>query len=158
MIMGNLGKMNRSFVIIFLLVILLNSGVGSYQSYAQEIDPSVMTGHNIFGFDLPYLSYCFIERNPHHKNDIYLGKDGSSIKYSPKPKKFRKDGSQSYDYHEAKIFGRQIIDTFFLAIKFDFGRKYPSYGLKPIIEAEGLEKKGRIIWDFKRSFCCYICS
>ena len=123
--------------------------IEKWSEWVQEIDPSVMTGHNIFGFDLPYLSYCFIERNPHHKNDIYLGKDGSSIKYSPKPKKFRKDGSQSYDYHEAKIFGRQIIDTFFLAIKFDFGRKYPSYGLKAIIETEGLEKKGRIKWDFE---------
>lgn len=125
--------------------------IEKWSDWVREMNPSVMLGHNIFGFDLPYLSYCYIKRNPHHKRDIDLGRDGSAIVYGKKPSKFRKDGSQEYDYFNATIFGRQIIDTFFLSIKYDFGRKYDSYGLKPIIEAEGLEKKDRIKWDWEKN-------
>ena len=84
------------------------------------------------------------------ENELLLGKDISEIVYSKKPKKFRKDGSQTYDYFEAKIFGRQLIDTFFLSIKYDIARKYESYGLKQIISQEGLEKKDRTKWDFEK--------
>lgn len=119
--------------------------INDWCNWVREIDPSIVIGHNIFGFDLPYLSFCYSRGS---NEDLELGKDCSSIRYSKKPKKFRKDGSQSYDYHEAKIFGRQIIDTWMLAIKADFARKYESYGLKQIIEQEGLEKKDRTKWDF----------
>jgi len=115
----------------------------SWCNWVREIDPSIMIGHNIFGFDLPYLNHCCDE-------PLYLGKDNTEVNFSTKAKKFRKDGSQSYDYFDARIFGRQVIDTFFLSIKFDVGRNYPSYGLKPIIEYEGLEKKGRIKWDWEK--------
>lgn len=108
-------------------------------------DPSILIGHNIFTFDLPYLSFCY-ERETGEA--LQLGKNGKVIKYAKKPKKVRKDGSQSYDVYEAKIFGRQIIDTWILAIKYDFGRKYESYALKQIIKQEGLEKKDRTKWNF----------
>jgi len=78
---------------------------------------------------------------------LELGRDCSEIVFAKKPSKFRKDGSQEYDYHKAYIFGREIIDTFFLAIKYDFARKYQSYGLKQIIAQEGLEVKGRQHYD-----------
>src|ERR1035437_2153251 len=62
--------------------------------------------------------------------------------------KFRKDQSQFLDYNKCYIFGREIIDTYFLSIKFDVvQKKYESYGLKPIIKAEGLEIEGRQFYD-----------
>ena len=122
--------------------------IKDWTEWVQGINPTVMVGHNIFAFDLPYLSYRYAQEYP---GDLPLGRDGSSINYSTRTSKFRKDGSQEYDYHNAKIYGRHIIDTFFLAIKYDFSRKYDSYGLKPIIEAEGLEKKNRIKWDFEKN-------
>ena len=115
--------------------------------WVRETDPSIMIGHNIFGFDLPYLSYCFKATNG-YDGDLELGKNGSAIKYSNRPKKFRKDGSQAYDFFEAKVFGRQFIDTWMLSIKSDFARKYESYGLKQIIKQEGLEKTDRTKFDF----------
>ena len=117
--------------------------IEAWCDWVREADPSIMIGHNIFGFDLPYLNFCC-------QTEMYLGKDESTIKFGKKPKQFRKDGSQSYDYHEAKIFGRQIIDTWMLSIRYDFARKYESYGLKQIIAQEGLEKKGRTKWDFSK--------
>lgn len=109
--------------------------------WVRTVDPSIVIGHNIFGFDIPYLEF-------RSNGGLDLGKDGSMMKSSKKPKKFRKDGSQEYDFFEAKIFGRQIIDTWMLAIRFDFGRKYENYKLKNIIAEEGLEKKDRAKFNF----------
>lgn len=120
--------------------------IEAWTKWVQEIDPSIITGHNIFGYDFPYLSYCYGLRNG-TKRQLELGRDCSEIVYSQKHSKFRKDGSQSYQYKNIDIFGRQIVDTFFLSIKFDFSRKYPSYGLKAIIEYEGLVKKDRQFYD-----------
>jgi hypothetical protein len=46
-----------------------------------------------------------------HRSDLFY-----TIK--DKPSEFRKDGSQTYTYYKINCFGREIIDTFFLAIKF----------------------------------------
>ena len=116
--------------------------------WVQEIDPDIMLGHNIFGYDLPYLNYMYRKACD---LDMPLGKNWKGIQVNSKFSKFRKDGSQTYDYKNIKIFGRQVIDTFFLSIKYDLGRNYPSYGLKAIIEYEGLEKEGRIKWDFVKN-------
>lgn len=112
-----------------------------WAKWVVEIDPGIIVGHNLFGFDLPYLTYCYGEELP-------IGKYGEPAKTAQKPSKFRKDGSQEYEYFNVNLFGRQIIDTFFLSIKYDFKRKYENYKLKSIIEAEGLERKGRVKWDF----------
>lgn len=123
--------------------------IEKWTDWVREVDPTVVIGHNIFTFDLPYLSYCYRKRNPHHNDDMYLGRDGSEIQYANRPKKIRKDGSQSYDVFEANIFGRQIIDTWILSIKYDVGRNYTNYKLKSIIAEEGLEKKDRTKFNFE---------
>lgn len=112
--------------------------------WVREVNPSILLGHNIFGFDLPYMSYCYKRE---YDNDMLLGRDESPIEYDSYVSHKRKDGSQSYDYNNAKIFGRDVIDTFFLAISFDIGRKYSSYALKTIIKEEGLEKENRQHYD-----------
>lgn len=121
--------------------------------WVKDIDPSIVIGHNIYNFDLPYLSYRF---SHHYGGNLPLGKDGSDIKYDAKPKKVRKDGSQSYDVYEARIFGRQIIDTWVLSIKYDVQRKYENYRLKDIVAHEGLEKKDRTKFDFSEIFASEI--
>lgn len=111
--------------------------------WVQTINPSIITGHNIFGYDFPYIQHV-ADINGF---DLRLGRDGSIIKWNSYDSKFRKDGSQSYDYKRCFIFGREIVDTFFLSIKYDFARKYVSYGLKQIIKQEGLEIAGRQFYD-----------
>lgn len=121
--------------------------IDSWCEWVRQCDPDIMLGHNIFGFDLPYLA-AFAKT---HKTQLTLGRDLSAVKFGRNPKQFRKDGSQSYDYHNAIVEGRNLVDTFFLSIKFDIGRKYPNYRLKGIIEFEGLEKEGRQHWDFSKN-------
>ena len=117
--------------------------INEWCKWVTEINPSILLGHNIFGFDLPYL----INAAGQYGVKLNLGRDGSTIQVSEKTSLFRKDGSQSYDYHDMAVYGRQVIDTFFLAIKYDIGRKYESYGLKQIIKQEGLEKEDRQHYD-----------
>ncbi len=114
--------------------------IEDWTDWVVQMDPSVMCGHNIFGYDLPFLAHCF-------GKPLILGRDLSALTFDTKTSKFRKDGSQEYDYHNAHITGREIIDTFFLSIKYDIGRDFPSYGLKPIVKHLGLEKQGRAFID-----------
>jgi DNA polymerase elongation subunit (family B) len=115
--------------------------------WVRQADPSIMCGHNIFHFDIPYLNSRYFK---FFEKDLQLGRDGSQIHIDERTSKFRKDGSQSYDYHNAHIHGRELIDTMFLSYKYDIQRKFPSYGLKPIIQYLGFEKVDRIKWDFEQ--------
>lgn len=111
--------------------------------WVREMDPSVILGHNIYGYDFPYLAHCAAKAGV----KLNLGRNGSELRFHDREAKFRKDSSQFYKYFQAKIFGRQVIDTFFLSLKYDFGRKYESYNLKQIIKQEGLEVKERQFYD-----------
>lgn len=115
-------------------------------NWVREINPSLVIGHNIYSYDLPYLDH--VARL--HKVELNLGRNNSELKFNTKSSQFRKDGSQSYEYYKAFIYGRELVDTMFLAIKYDVGRKYESYGLKSIIKHEGLEKQGRTFIDAGR--------
>lgn len=115
-------------------------------AFVREVDPSIMTGYNIVLFDLPY----FLSEADRYDVDLNIGRDGSAMTYESrkKPRQFRKDGSQEYDYRRVEIFGREIIDMWMVTIKFDVvKKKYDSYSMKHIIKVEGLEKEGRVHYD-----------
>lgn len=121
--------------------------IGAWTEWVKDMDPSIICGHNIFGYDLPYLQYCF-ERV--YNEAMSLGRDGSGIRFNSYESQKRKDGSQQYSYTNAKIVGREITDTMFRAFDYDKTRKegaYVSYGLKNIIKEEGLEKVDRQYYD-----------
>ena len=115
-----------------------------WSKWLREVDPSIIIGHNIFGYDLQYLN----SRAVRYNENLEIGRDGSAIRFNKRASKKRKDGSQSYDYFDAKIDGREICDSMFMAITYDVQRKFPSYALKKIEEHLGLVDKDRIVWDF----------
>lgn len=117
--------------------------INSWCTWVREIDPTIFLGHNIVIFDLPYLA----GRAEIVGANLTLGRDSSDLTFNDYDSKFRKDGSQFYSYRKIKCFGREIVDTFFLSIKYDIGRKYPNYKLKQIIKFEGLEVEGRQHYD-----------
>ncbi len=118
--------------------------INAWCEWVCKENPSILCGHNVLGYDLPYLEHCYGSKLP-------LGRDGRFAFVEDYTRKFRKDGSQSYDFNDYKCYGRQIIDTMFLAIKYDFSRKYVSYGLKQIIAQEGLEKENRVHWNWEEN-------
>lgn len=115
----------------------------SWCEWVRDIDPDCMIGHNILGFDFLYLQFIADQEGI----TLDLGRNGSPIEFNKYVSKFRVDGSRDLDYKVAHIYGREIIDTMFLAYKYDIGRKYESYALKKIIAQEGLEKKDRAFYD-----------
>lgn len=116
--------------------------------WVQEMNPSIIVGHNLYGHDLPVLQAAAKKA----KVTLFLGRNGAPVFFSSRTSQFRKDGSQTYDYHNALIYGREIVDTYFLAIKYDIGRNYESYGLKQIIKQEGLERPGRAHYDASKIY------
>lgn len=112
-------------------------------AWVRNMDPSIITGHNICSYDFRYLQFIAIRFGI----NLHLGRDNSPLQIANYESKFRKDGTQDLPYNKCKIYGREIVDTMFLAYKYDFARNYPSYGLKPIIAYEKLEKPGRTFYD-----------
>lgn len=117
--------------------------LAAWCQWVREMDPSIVAGHNLFGHDFKILAFA----SKKCKAPLNLGRDKSSAKFDNRTSNFRKDGSQSYKYNNVLIYGREIVDTFFLAIKYDVMRNYESYGLKAIVKHEGLEKVGRVHYD-----------
>lgn len=116
----------------------------AWTAWVREMNPSIITNHNVNGFDIPYINTIASK----YGISLDLGRDSSSIQISNYESKFRVDGAKDLHFKRIKCYGREIVDTMFLALKSDIGeKKYESYGLKKIIAAEGLEKKGRIFYD-----------
>ena len=112
-------------------------------NWVMEMNPSIITGYNIVSFDIPYLQGMLNKVG----ETLVLGRDCSEIEIEEKSREKRKDGSQSYSYNRVNIFGREVVDMFFVALDYDIGRKYESYRLKSIIQQENLEKEGRQHYD-----------
>jgi DNA polymerase elongation subunit (family B) len=136
--------------------------IDAWANWVCENDPSIIAGHNIYSYDLPYLDYCrrksawIKEGKPLNEygdpdyeqvQGIKIGRLGKELYFNNYESKFRVDGSRDLHYKKANIYGRQIVDTMFLAYRYDIGRKYDSYGLKYIIEKEGLTKENRVFYD-----------
>jgi DNA polymerase elongation subunit (family B) len=114
--------------------------VKAWCDWVRQVNPDVITGHNGFAHDFRILNLV---------TKLKLGRDGSDLVFDKKESKFRKDGQQQYKYFNARIHGRDIIDSFFMSIRFDIGRKFPSYGLKAIEKHLNLQPEDRIEWDFE---------
>jgi DNA polymerase elongation subunit (family B) len=82
-----------------------------------------------------------------HNTNLLLGRNESKLRISTKESDYRVDGSRALHYFKCNVYGRELIDTMFLAYKYDIGRKYESYGLKPIIKQENLEVEGREFYN-----------
>ncbi len=126
--------------------------IKAWIKWVKIVDPSIMLGHNILSFDIPYLAFRARELGI----QLDLGRDDSAIRFDRWESSFRKDGSQDIEYFNCHIFGREIIDTMFLSYQYDIGRSFPSYGLKPIIRHLGLEKENRTFVDAKHMWQYYL--
>lgn len=106
----------------------------------RTADYDVLCGHNISGFDLPYLA----ERANIHKLSLRLGRDGSVLQVRDSRKRYA-----ARDRAEYFIFGRHVIDTLPLLMQWDItNRTLLNFQLKEAIAALGLGVDRR---DFDRS-------
>lgn len=118
--------------------------IDAWCSWVREMNPSIMCGHNIFTYDLPFLNQVAKNNN----TELILGRNNSAAKFEEKTSKFRKDQSQDFLYNKVAIYGRETIDTLFLASRINtITHKYDTLALKSIIKVEDLEQKNRVFYD-----------
>ncbi|MDW8106448.1 MAG: 3'-5' exonuclease [Armatimonadota bacterium] len=105
----------------------------------QALDPDVIEGHNLFGFDLPYLA----ARAKVLGVPLLLGRDGSELRFgSPRQCII---GANSRTFTPAYVHGRHLLDTYLAVQRFDIGRgDLEGYGLKEVSQQLGIAAPDRI--------------
>lgn len=116
----------------------------------RQLDPDILILHNGFGFDLPYLR----DRMQYHGITFGIGRDGSEPYTFHTSIKFAEKNDQ---YENFQVYGRHVIDTYFLAKQFDVvARTLPSYSLKECAKFLGVASEDRVyiegneiasVWD-----------
>ncbi len=106
-----------------------------------ERDPDVLEGHNLFRFDLEYIRVRAAQLGVR----LNWGRDGSE----PRVHHSRFTvAERSVDYPRWDIYGRNIIDTYFLLLIYDISsRDMESYGLKAAARHFGLAAADRVYLD-----------
>ena len=112
-------------------------------AYVRKKDPSLLVGHNILTYDFVYLqARCEINNVP-----FIIGRNDSEVKFNTYESKFRLDGTRDLLYKNVHVWGRELIDTYFLSVSFDVSKSFETYALKPLIKQLGFEKPGRQYYD-----------
>lgn len=117
--------------------------IGAFCDYVREKNPSLLVGHNIITYDFVYLR----DRAAANDASLKLGRNDSEVKFDSYESKLRMDGTRDLLYYNLKVYGREVVDTFMLAISFDVSKSMETYALKPLIKQLGFEKEGRQFYD-----------
>jgi len=106
-------------------------------------DPDVIEGHNIFRFDLEYIR----SRAARHGVRLAWGRDNSE----PRVHHSRLTVAERViDYPRYDIYGRTIVDTYFLLQIYDVSsRELESYGLKGAARHFGIAAPNRVYVEGK---------
>lgn len=110
-----------------------------FVAIVAERDPDVLEGHNILGFDFPYL----IERAKALGVKLSLGRDGSEP-WRAGERNYAIGGT-TRPFRPVYLFGRHVVDTYLVVQRFDWGRQsLVSYGLKECARHFGIASEDRV--------------
>lgn len=113
------------------LLLALNAAIHS-------CDPDVITGHNIFRFDLDYIG----TRARMHGIRLDWGRNGSVPHVTPRAR--WNLAERTMEYPRWDIYGRHVVDTYFLVQLYDVSsRNLESYGLKAVARHFKIAPKDR---------------
>lgn len=105
----------------------------------QELDPDVIEGHNLFGFDMPYL----LARAQRCRVALSLGRDGSPVTRGSE--RNCPIGANNRAFFPVNINGRHLLDTYLAVQRYDVARgMMERYGLKESAAALGISSENRI--------------
>lgn len=108
----------------------------------RQRDPDVIEGHNLYGFDLPYL----IERARQHGITLTIGRSGQSMTIGNE--RNLPIGAINRPYRPVYIPGRHVVDTYFAVQRYDWAKgDLQSYGLKEVARAYGIADEERVLLD-----------
>lgn len=108
----------------------------------RRCDPDVIIGHNLFRFDLDYIG----KRARRHGLQLTWGRNGSVPHITPASR--WNLAERSIDFPRWDIYGRHIIDTYFLVQHYDLAqRSLESHGLKQVARHFGVAAPNRVYLD-----------
>jgi DNA polymerase elongation subunit (family B) len=108
----------------------------------QRCDPDVITGHNLFRFDLDYIG----TRARLHNVRLDWGRNGAAPHITPHARWTLAD--KTIEYPRWDIYGRHVIDTYFLVQLYDLSqRNLESHGLKAVARHFGIAAPERTYLD-----------
>lgn len=105
----------------------------------HRCDPDVIIGHNIFRFDLDYIA----TRADLYGIGLNWGRNGASPRVTAHSRWTLAE--KVIDYPRWDVYGRHIIDTYFLVQLYDISlRSLESHGLKPVAKHFGISSDERV--------------
>jgi DNA polymerase I len=108
----------------------------------QQLNPDVLEGHNLFGFDIPYL----MARAQRCRVPLNLGRDGSAVTRGQE--RNCPIGANSRVFTPAYIHGRHLLDTYLAVQRYDVARgTMERYGLKEAAITLGITPENRVQVD-----------
>ncbi len=112
-----------------------------------SVDPDIIEGHNLFGFDLPYLH----ARAAALGVSLTLGRDGSTLRLMPE--RHLPVGGMTRSVRTARIWGRHLLDTLPAVQRWDVGRgELVSHALKSVAQHFSFAPPDRVYLDRSRIF------
>ncbi len=103
----------------------------------QERDPDIIEGHNIFNYDLDYIS----RRAKMHGVSLEIGRNGRAARSRSSRVII---AERTINYSRWDIYGRHVVDTFILAQFYDVAtRELEGFGLKEVTKQLGLATPDR---------------
>lgn len=110
-----------------------------FAALVRDLDPDVIEGHNVYGFDLPYV----MARCKRHNIRLSIGRDGSEPR-SGQERNYA-IGGNSRPYIPIYIHGRHVVDTYLVVQRFDWAKQaLSSYGLKECARVFGFAEEERV--------------
>lgn len=110
-----------------------------FAALVRERDPDVIEGHNVYGFDLPYV----MARCTQHNIRLAIGRDGSEPRIGQE--RNYAIGGNSRPYIPIYIHGRHVLDTYLVVQRFDWAKQaLTSYGLKECARVFGFAEEQRV--------------
>lgn len=107
----------------------------------QERDPDVMEGHNVYGFDLPFI----MTRAAKYGVRLGIGRDGSEPRKGMERNYAIAAGGNTRPFTPVYIYGRHVVDTYLVVQRFDWAKQaLTSYGLKECARVFGFAAEGRV--------------
>ncbi len=107
----------------------------------RERDPDILEGHNVFNFDLWYLA----SRAKRHGVELIARSRRTHAHVVRRQLRRTTQSGMLVKYY--RIEGRQVVDTFISAVRWDVGRKLPNYKLKHIVRHLGIGDEERTLVD-----------
>ena len=112
-----------------------------FAALVRQRDPDVIEGHNVFGFDFPYI----MKRAEKRGIRLQIGRDGGE----PRPGQERNyaiaAGGNSRPFTPVYVHGRHVLDTYLIVQRFDWAKQaLTSYGLKECARVFGFAEKDRV--------------